>query len=261
MDEVSRPKRLTKSERREQILQSLRLQPHRRIADLSEQFGVTTETIRRDVKSLSRQGRLQRAYGGASAIRPGARPDLGDRQRQHASERDKLARLAAAQVVSGQSLMIDAGSTTIEFARHLAFAGTPVRVVTNSFEVAITLGDVRESEVMLIPGRYVPQEGAVVGTEATRFISRFSVDAAFLGGSALSAEGVSEGVGGFAAVKKTMLERAREAYFLIHAGKFDRNDFAHVASLDEVDKLVTDRCPSTRQFQYLKASGVTVLHP
>ena len=68
MDEVSRPKRLTKSERREQILQSLRLQPHRRIADLSEQFGVTTETIRRDVKSLSRQGRLQRAYGGASAI-------------------------------------------------------------------------------------------------------------------------------------------------------------------------------------------------
>lgn len=261
MQQLSRPKRLKKTERREQILQSLRLQPHRRIADLAEQFGVTTETIRRDVESLSQQGRLQRAYGGASAIRPGARPDLGDRQRQHALEREKLARLAAAQVVDGQSLMVDAGSTTIEFARHLAFAGTPVRVVTNSFEVAITLGAVRESEVIVIPGRYVPQEGALVGTEATRFISRFSVDAAFLGGSALSAEGVSESVAGFAAVKKAMLERAKMVYFLIHAGKFDRNDFAHVAALDVVDKLVTDRSPSKEQFQYLNASRVTVLHP
>lgn len=261
MNNLTLPKRLKKSERREQILQSLRLQPHRRIADLADQFCVTTETIRRDVESLSQEGRLHRAYGGASAIRPGARPDLGDRQREHALERERLARLAAAQVVSGQSLMVDAGSTTIEFARQLAFIGTPVRVLTNSFEVAITLGAVRDSEITLIPGRYVPQEGALVGTEATRFISRFSVDAAFLGASALSMEGISEDIQGFAAIKKHMLDRAQETYFLIHAGKFDRNDFAHVVKLDLIDTLITDRRPFDAQRQYLASAGVKTLYP
>ena len=75
MVEAGEPKRLKKAERRQQILLELRLKPHVRVSELAAQFGVTTETVRRDMEELSEAGLLARAHGGV--LRLGTSETLG----------------------------------------------------------------------------------------------------------------------------------------------------------------------------------------
>lgn len=244
---MSRPsapdRRLRKTERREQILLELRLKPHVRIAELAEQFGVSSETVRKDVEALSQAGQLQRAYGGASPSYPGARRDLDERRRERIEERERLARHAASLVRDGDTLMIDAGATTIQFARFVAYAGARVTAITNCLQVAMTLGQSREASVMMAPGRYMPEEAALVGAETIEFLERYRVDQCFLGASGISEAGVTESVEGFDAIKRVMLRQSRWRNFLIDAGKFGQTHFAWAAGFDDFDLLVTDRAP------------------
>ncbi|MDW3117014.1 MAG: DeoR/GlpR family DNA-binding transcription regulator [Roseovarius pacificus] len=116
-------RRYKKQERHEQILLELKLKPHVRVAELAKQFGVTTETVRRDIEDLGRDGLLQRAHGGASARHAGAHHDLDARRHQRVAERERLGRFAASLVAEGSSIMVDAGATTMEFARFHGLCG------------------------------------------------------------------------------------------------------------------------------------------
>lgn len=240
MPELTTERRLSKPERRDRILLELKLKPHVRIAELAAQFGVTAETIRRDVEDLSRTGQVRRAYGGASAPHPGSHRDLDARRRQLVAERERIGRHAAALVREGEAIMVDAGSTTIQLARFLAFSELRVTVVTNCLQIAMTLGQGHAATVILCPGDYLADEGAVVGPETLDFISRHHVDRCFLGASGLSELGVTEAVPGFDAVKKAMLRQSGSRHFLVDASKFGRSHLNLVAPLSGVGELVTD---------------------
>lgn len=261
MAETLQVRRPRKSERRRQILLELKLQPHVRIADLAERFSVTTETVRRDIEELSREGLLRRAHGGATVPHPGGYGDLDERRRQRIAERERLGRFAASLVSDGETLMIDAGSTTMEFARHLAIAETRLVAITNSLQVAMTLGQSSAARVILAPGRYLSQEAAVIGTETVAFLSRYNVDACFIGASGLSEQGVSEAVEGFDAVKRAMMRQSASRRFLVDASKFGRTHLAVVAAMNEIGTLVTDHPPPSPLADRLRREGVRVLTP
>jgi DeoR/GlpR family transcriptional regulator of sugar metabolism len=154
--------------------------------------------------------------------------------------------------------MIDAGSTTIEFARFLAFSGKRVTVVTNSLEVAMVLGHGRGATVILAPGELVPEEGAVVGPATLEFLEARHVDHCFLGAAGLSEAGVTESVEGFDAVKRRMLRQSRSRHFLIDASKFGETRFARVAEFSDFQSLFTDRAPEGGIARLLHADGVEV---
>src|ERR1700746_1876011 len=101
------------------MLGELRASPAIRISALAGEFGVSTETIRRDLDELSQQGMLSRTYGGAAARPFGAEPRLTERYREHFEERESVATHAARIIKPGQVLMIDSGSTNVHFARRL----------------------------------------------------------------------------------------------------------------------------------------------
>lgn len=250
--------RLRKDERRRRILLELALKPHVRTAELAARFGVSGETVRRDVEALSQAGRLRRAYGGASAPHPGARRDLDQRRRERVAEREMIGRAAAAMVADGETLMIDAGSTTIQFARFLAFSEKRVTVVTNSLEVAMSLGHGRSARVVLAPGDLVPEEGAVIGPQTLEFLEGRHADRCFLGASALSEAGVTESVEGFDAIKRRMMRQSRSRHFLVDASKFGETHFARVAGFDQFQSLCTDRSPGGPLGAALAAGGVQV---
>jgi DeoR/GlpR family transcriptional regulator of sugar metabolism len=251
-------RRFTKAERRRQILLELTLKPHVRTTELAARFGVSGETVRRDVEALSQAGHLRRAYGGASAPHPGSRRDLDQRRRERVAEREMIGRAAVSVVAEGETLMIDAGSTTIQFARFLAFSEKRVTVVTNSLEVAMTLGHGRGARVVLAPGDFVPEEGAVIGPQTLEFLESRHVDRCFLGAAGLSEAGVTESVEGFDAIKRRMLRQSRSRHFLIDASKFGNTHFAHVAGFDRFQSLFTDRAPDEGLGRGLRASGVEV---
>lgn len=259
MNQTVKSRRNKKKRRHAQILLELKLKPHVRVADLAAQFGVTTETIRRDIGDLAREGLLQRAHGGASASPPGALRDLDARRRERVAERERLGRFAASLVSDGDSVMIDAGSTTMEFVRFLAFAETRVTAITNSLQVAMMLGQSPNATVRLAPGTYMPREVAVIGTETCDYLSGFHADACFIGAAGISEAGVTEAIEGFGDVKRAMMRQCRSPRFLIDASKFGQTHLMQVAGIDEIGTLVSDRRPEPPLSRKLQECGVQVL--
>ena len=251
----SKDARFNKTERRRQILLELKLRPHVRISDLATRFGVSTETVRRDFDALSSEGLVARAHGGASAPAQGHYPSLDEREGARIEERERIGARAARLVGDGETVMIDSGSTTIQMARALAYLGTPCTVITNSIPVAMTLGH-GPAQVLLCPGEYLAAESAVVGTETLEFLVRFNVDRCMIGSSGFSEEGPSESVRGFAAVKRTMLNRATHRHLLVDSVKFGRKGLARVGDLERLSSIVVDKRPSVGLMRALQAASV-----
>jgi DeoR/GlpR family transcriptional regulator of sugar metabolism len=253
----TRSGRVSKSERRAQILLELKLHPHVRISELSKRFDASPETLRRDLDALAKDGLICRAHGGASAPSQGHYPNLTERNTARIAERERIAHFAAGQVRDGETLMIDSGSTTIQLAKALAFRGVSCTVITNSLPVAMTLGH-GVANVMLCPGEYQPEESAVVGTETLEFLRGFSVDRCMIGASGFSEDGVSETVRGFAAVKREMLRRAAVKQLLVGSDKFGQTGLARVAGLNALDTVFVDARPASDLLAALETAGVEI---
>ena len=258
VDLETRPK-LRKQERRKQILLELRLRPHVRISELADRFRVSTETVRRDLEKLSSDGLLDRAHGGASALVSGQYPTFDERAAARVEERERIGRLAAHLVQPGETLMVDSGSTTLQLARFLAFDGTPCTVITNSFPVAMTLGQSETAKVIVCPGDYLPSESAVIGTDTTEFLARHSVDRCLIGASGISEGGPSETVRGFAAIKRAMLRQSTVSHLLIDGQKFGRKGLAQVGDLSDMTSVICDHAPAEELASSLRQSNVEVL--
>ena len=127
--------RLKRSERFERIIDELRGSTTVRISQLADDFGVSTETVRRDIDELSRRGLVDRTYGGAAG-RPMARePAVNERYQSLVEERSRIGAFAAQLVEPGDVLMIDSGSTTTHFAQRLAAVGKNLTVPHIKFSI------------------------------------------------------------------------------------------------------------------------------
>lgn len=235
--------RLRKRERQDRILAELRLSAAIRIQDLAGNFQVSTETIRRDLEEMAEGGRIMRTYGGAVAPQLGGEPGWMERDNLMVAEREAIGARAAEFVRDGETILIDAGSTTLHLARRLAASDRAITVVTNGYAAAIALGTNPRIAVHVCPGRHNPHEGGVTGAETIAYLNRFQVDRAFIGASGINAEGVNEADSEAATVKRAMLRRAEAPMLLLDHSKFDRRNFRIICPLDELPHLVTDEEP------------------
>lgn len=250
--------RLRKRDRQEQILFALRHHPHVRTSELAAQFGVSTETVRRDVTALSSEGLLQRAYGGAAAKPMGAQPPFGERDRARTEERARIGRSAAEIVRPGEVLAIDAGSTTHQLALSLAATGKELTVLTNSLAVATALGRNDTIHVVMCPGDLMADEAGVFGPETLDFLSRYNANRAFIGCSGVSTKGVTDANLAAVAVKRAMIRQSRETYLLVDHSKFGVELVATVEPISALHGLVTDRPPPMQLQEALQRSGATI---
>ena len=255
---MSEERRLTKVQRQERILAALRASASLRVTELAETFGVSGETIRRDLDELDDDGLLNRTYGGA-AVRPlAAEPSLSERYNLLVAERERIGALAARHIRPGQVVMIDAGSTTIQLARHLAAGARDLTVITNSFGIATVLASNPTIAVTVCPGRYDAREGAVSGPEAAEFLHRFNANVAAFGASGLTADGPNEVHPGTVWVKRAMIARAQERLLLADHSKFDAPMLEVVCPLAQLTRLYTDAPPPAALARALAEAGVTV---
>lgn len=250
--------RLSKTQRRERILSELRLAPLVRISDLAERFGVSTETIRRDVDALSSQGLVDRTFGGASARPMGVQPTFGERDRAYIAERERIADRAAALIQPGEVLMIDAGSTTTQLARRLAVDSQDLTVLTNSYSVATALSSGASIRIVLCPGDYVHREAGVYGAETLEFLRRFRANKAFLGAGGLAADGVMDVNTAASWVKRVMMQQSDQSFVLVDHSKFDVRLLSVVAPLRSFHGVVIDRAPPHGLREALTEAGVAI---
>ncbi len=241
------------------ILLELKLRPHVRIAELAERFGVSGETVRRDVDELSEAGLINRAHGGVSAKEQGHYPDFDERSSARLEERERIGRSARELVNPGDTVMIDSGSTTQQLARFLSFEEVRCTVITNSLPVAMTLGQSIAAEVILCPGDYLASEAAVVGVDTVDYLAGHQVDRCLIGASGVTPDGVGEEIRSFASIKRMMLRQSRERHLLIDSEKFGKPGLSRVGALSSLTSVVVDRAPGSDLNTALRGADVDVI--
>ncbi|WP_417586134.1 DeoR/GlpR family DNA-binding transcription regulator [Pararhodobacter oceanensis] len=211
------------------------------VDDLAARFGVTAQTIRRDLAELDVAGKLERVHGGA-ILRSGT-VNIGYQERAalNAEAKRAIARHCAAQIPQGASVFLAIGTTTEAVARELV-RHEGLMVITNNMNVANILADNPDCQVIVTGGALRRSDGGLTGALTQAAIARFKVDIAVIGCSALDAEGdlldydIQE-VG----VSQALLSQARQTWLVSDHSKLSRSAPARIASLSELDALFIDR--------------------
>ena len=237
------------------------------VADLADRFGVSMDTIRRDLDRLHADGVLVRTHGGAMGAGGQARPDraFAERTRLQAETKEAMGRAAARLVTDHSAVVVGSGTTTLAIARHLD-QHRGLIVVTNNLLLPGSLPAEAIRDVYLLGGavRIEAQAtvGAVVfgaGTGAERSIR---CDLALIGVGAVDAElGVSTSHVGEAQMMAEMMRISRRVAVLADSTKFDHVLFSQVAELSAIDYLVTDERPAGALARALDEAGVEVVLP
>lgn len=249
-------------ERQQAIAQLVSERGRLSVAEISEQFEVTTETVRRDLSALERIGLLRRVHGGAvpasslAVIESG----LGERDLANTEQKERIAKAALDQLPpSGGMVLLDAGSTTGRLASMLP-RDHRLTVVTHAVPIAARLIGLPQVEVHLLPGRVRTTTQAAVGAETVAAIELLRVDLAILGTNGIAAgHGLSTPDHEEAAAKRAMVRAGHRVICLADASKVGVEARVRFAGIDEVDVLVTDDGVTAADRDALEAAGLEVV--
>ncbi|MGZ3099680.1 DeoR/GlpR family DNA-binding transcription regulator [Streptomyces sp. H62] len=228
-------------ERQQEILRLARDGGRVDVVSLAEEFQVTAETIRRDLKALDRAGVLRRVHGGAiPAGRLDFEPDLAERESTAADEKDRIAKAALAELPADGTVILDAGSTVALLAAAIP-PETSLTVVTHSLPIAARLADHPGIQLHLVGGRVRHRTRAAVDAWALRAYGEIRADVALVAANGFSAEhGLTTPDLAEAAVKRAAVAAARRVVLLADSSKHGQEHFARFGALSDVDLLITD---------------------
>jgi DeoR/GlpR family transcriptional regulator of sugar metabolism len=208
-------------------------------SELAVRFGVSEDSVRRDLRELAARGLCHRVYGGALAKRPDL-SSLGRRRGQRADRKVLLARKAATLVARNQLVMLDAGSTNSAIADALP-DNQGLTVVTNAPDIAQRLMDRDGIEILLIGGRVDKRSGAAVGAASIDAIRRIRADICFPGVCAIDPRsGLWSMDNDEALFKRAMIEASGSAVVVATSDKFGAAATHHVAALGQIEQLVVE---------------------
>ncbi len=253
---------MTQDERRKEIIRLIQRNVSLETNKLSEMFGVSPVTIRRDFSFLEENGLITTIYGGAMVNR--TLPDLpileNDSQ-QRINEKRQIAKLAAGLIQPGQTVLLDAGSTVKELAIEL-LSKTDITVMTNSILVINVLAQAaNDINLICMPGQFRKSSMCFFGAMTMDFLDAVHVDYAFIG-----VTGFSYNRGGTipdadeAYTKKKMSQAADNTVVLADHWKIGCDSTYTALSPTEVNMLITARNNNSEQLQKIEATGIRVIN-
>nr|BFD84292.1 DeoR/GlpR family DNA-binding transcription regulator [Streptomyces sp. Xyl84] len=248
------------AERQQEILRLARDGGRVDVVSLAEEFQVTAETIRRDLKALDRAGLLRRVHGGAiPAGRLDFEPDLTERESTAADEKDRIAKAALAELPAEGTLILDAGTTVARLAAALPLE-SDLTVVTHSLPIAARLADHPGLQLHLVGGRVRHRTRAAVDAWALRAYGEIRADVLFVAANGFSAEhGLTTPDLAEAAVKRAAVAAARRVVLLADSTKHGQEHFARFGGLSDVDLLITDSGLSPEDAAAIEGGGTEVV--
>jgi|SRR5476649_1993278 len=208
------------------------------VADLAEKMQVSADTVRRDLADLERQGLAQKNHGGAIAL------DLSVMNRQgrnHLLPQTKrsLGEAVAAQIPTGCTIFLDAGSTVLAVAAALR---GPMTVITPSLDIAQSLSERAEIQLILLGGNWDAHQRLFAGSATLSLLANYRADIAVLGACAVHAKlGLSASQEADADVKRAMLAFSAQHWLVADHLKLNRCEPHLVAELSEIQRLFIDR--------------------
>ncbi|HTI00444.1 MAG TPA: DeoR/GlpR family DNA-binding transcription regulator [Acidisoma sp.] len=246
------------SRRQQEIVGLVRETGRVSVEDLVARFGVTPQTIRRDLNDLSEARLITRTHGGAVVASGVENLAYEARKLVAQSNKRRIGEAAATLVPDHSSIFINLGTTTEEVAQAL-LGHTGLLVITNNINVANTLYRNASISVVIAGGTIRPTDGGVVGQMAADTIRQFKVDLAIIGTSAIDEDGtlldydVRE-----VQVSRAIIENARQVVLVTDQTKFSRRAPVRIARLDEIHTLVTDKLPS-KMSELFQRLGIQII--
>jgi len=211
-------------------------------AGLMEKFGVSIETVRRDLLFLEKQKLIQRVHGGAMLFSEmKSFDDLSHRLEENKEEKTELCKTAAKFVNNDDIIAIDSGSTAVYFASALKQRLSRLKVITHSLDVFNILSDKDGFEVILCGGNFDKTEKAFYGNIALDVLSNFHVTKSFIFPSAISVKnGVCDFNNSLILLQKKLLSVCDKSYFLADSNKFEKNAFIKICDMNINHTYITD---------------------
>lgn len=231
-----------------------------RSEELAQRFGVSLETIRRDLLALEKQGSLRRVFGGArSAAGRTTEPSFEERAVLRLAQKQAMAAVAVGLISPGDSVFLDVGTSVAEVARALP-QDLPCRVLTNSLLAANELVDRPLAEVVVSGGRLRKGDLALSGPDAQRFFQGYYADRVFLGSGGLDVvAGLTDYHPDEIAVRQLLISHCAERFVMVDSSKLGRVALGKVCDLSELTGVITDDGAAPDLIEALRATSVEVL--
>ncbi len=248
------------AERFRSILERLDQNGAVQVGPLAKTFGVSEETIRRDLARLEREGRLQRTHGGAMPKDGGE--DLPYPLRHGTARMAKMAiaRRAAMEIRDGMTVMVDSSSTAYSVLPELS-GKADLTIVTNSVPICADSSITRHT-ILSTGGELRRKAMTFSGPLAVSALARFKADLALIGVKALCLEtGLMEASVADAEMKLAFLANARRTVLLADSRKFGAEGTVAAGHLSQIDALVTEIPPPAAWLRVCEAEGVDLLLP
>lgn len=244
-------------ERRNLILEKLQEEKKVIVSELREQFGVSEETIRRDLDKLEKEGLVTKSYGGA-VLNENNSSDMPFciRKKKNMAGKKIIARIIEELIEDGDHIIVDPSSTALSIV-HALRSKERLTIITNSIEVLVELTDMNTWDVISTGGTMNPKYLALVGPRAMEGIHSVNADKVILSCKGMDMErGVTDANEMFSQVKQTMMQSARMKILAADHTKFDVIAFSHICDITDVDMVVTDIRPSDVWMSYFEEKGI-----
>lgn len=250
-------------ERRNAILEKLQTERRVVVSELSSFYGVSEETIRRDLDKLENDGYAIKSYGGA-VLNENANLDLpyNVRKNKNVVGKQRIAELISQLVFDGEHIFLDASSTAIAIAKAITKNHKDITIITNSLQIAIELLDESKCKVISTGGVAIESSYALVGQVTDRTINAYYADKAIVSSKGFDLHaGFTDSDERHATNKKTMLDSARVKILAVDSSKFDRISFAKIGDLRDITTVVTDMKPSDEWLDAFERYDIECVYP
>lgn len=210
-------------------------------SELSEKFGVSIETIRRDLLTLECKNKLVRVHGGAVPTNDIPYVPLEERIKNNKDKKHTLAKTACKFIENGDIIALDSGSTAMEFAEELTINFSSLTVITNSVDVFECLRAKPNFKIIFTGGTFIAEENAFYGIVAENALKQLHYKKAFVFPTAVSLkQGISECKEYTAKIQKEIINRADKVFALADSDKFEKSALFSVMPLNSLITFVTD---------------------
>ena len=228
------------------------------VGELSKIFGVSGETVRRDLGRISQEDPMViRVHGGAYRVTADNDPPYDFRQTSKVDEKRRIAQTSFSYINDGDFMFLDSSTTTLYLSRLIAESGFKLTVITNSLGVVNELCHHENIRIICLGGKYTPDTHSFLGTTTVEELSSLFAAKSFVSCSGIDLDfGITHNSDGEAAVRRLMLTNSKKRYLLIDANKFGRCKTHKIISPGSIDAVFTNSDPGSEWREYFDSFNI-----
>lgn len=228
---------------------------------LCEVFDVSKNTIRRDINTLSDNGKIKKVYGGVVSLGDKANykelTPYTQRSTQYAKEKEAISRFAASQIENGDIVYIDTGTTSQHLLDYLG--NKTCTVITNSLQISLTAIPNQNITIFSLPGKLRRETLSFVGGDAENYLKKYNINKAFMCCTGISVEnGLTNASTDEYLVKKAVIENSKKRYVLADHSKFGKFTLLTYCPLNKIHHVITDTAPEENFYEYCEKQNISI---